>query len=143
MKLIKKDGFTMSDKSILQNIKAKRFYLNKIVANRIKKDPAAKRYNITQEVDCEILQNTKDNLSIKVTTETFVDPDELFHIILEHIADFKLNKEISDEEVDENINELISALGEEVSYIIASITKKMIGAHIILPPGLKLTKQNE
>lgn len=133
----------MSDKSIFENIKARRFYLNEIVASRIKKDPAGKRYNITQEVNCKILENTKNNLSIKVTTETFVDPEELFHIKLEHIAEFKLKKEISDEEVDENINELISALGEEVSYIIASITKKMIGVHLILPPGLKVEKQDE
>ena len=130
----------MSDKNIFENISARRFYLNEIVANTIKEDPVEKRYNITQKVNYDILKNTKDHLSIKVTTETFVDPEDLFYIKLEHIADFKLKKEISNKEVETNINELISPLGEEVSYIVASITKKMIGVHLILPPGLKIEK---
>lgn len=130
----------MGNKSIPENIKASRFYLNEIVANKIKKDPDKKKYNIVQEVNYEILKNEKDNLTIKVTTETFVDPNELFHIKLEHIADFMLKKEMSDKDVEENIKELLSPLGAEVSYIVASITRKMIGVHLILPPHLKIEK---
>lgn len=133
----------MSDKSIYENIKARRFYLNKIVADKTEEKPVEGKYNITQEVNYAILKNTKDELSIKVTTETFVYPEDLFHIKIEHIVDFKLKEEIPDKKVEENINELISMLGEEVSYIIASITKKMIGVHLILPPILKVEKQAE
>lgn len=34
-----------------------------------------------------------------------------------------------------------SPLGAEVSYIVASVTKKMIGVHLILPPHLKIFYQ--
>ena len=47
---------------------------------------------------------------------------------------------MSDKDVEENIKELLSPLGAEVSYIVASITRKMIGVHLILPPHLKIEK---
>ena len=130
----------MKNDSISENIKSSRFYLNKIVANRIKEEPVKKRYNILQKVYYEILKKEKDNITIKVITETFVEPDELFHIKLEHIVDYMLKKEMSDIEVKENINKLLSPLGPEVSYIVSSITKKMLGVHLVLPPHLKIEK---
>ncbi|MFU0799130.1 MAG: DUF2294 domain-containing protein [Xylanivirga thermophila] len=128
----------MEDTNILKKIQARKFYLKKITADKIEKDPIDKTTKIKQEVKCSILENTKENLSLKVNTKTFVDPEALFSIELEYIMHFKLKEEITDEEVENNINELISFLGQEISYVIASITKKMIGVHVILPPGLEI-----
>ena len=49
-----------------------------------------------------------------------------------------VDREITDENIHNNIKEIIAPLGAEVSYIIASITKEMIGSHVILPPVLNL-----
>ena len=102
----------MSDKNIFENISARRFYLNEIVANTIKEDQSRKDTILHKKL-IMIFKKYKGSSFIKVTTETFVDPEDLFYIKLEHIADFKLKKEISNKEVETNINELISPLGEE------------------------------
>lgn len=128
----------MQDKTILAKIKGRDYYLNNITANRIAKEPDDRTANIMQEADFSILENTADSLVIKVNTKAFVEPEALFLIETEHIIEFELKEKVSSEDVEKNINELIPSLGHEISYLIASLTKKMIGIHVILPPGLEI-----
>jgi 5-methylcytosine-specific restriction endonuclease McrBC GTP-binding regulatory subunit McrB len=67
-----------------------------------------------------------------------VEPGVLFSIETEHIIEFMVGDEITVEEINSNIREIIAPLGAEVSYIVASITKEMIGSRMILPPILNL-----
>lgn len=128
----------MSDKNILVKSKKRRSYLNKVDAIRMDKKPDGTTVKVNQETEYTILNNSKENISIKVNTKTFMEPEALFSIEIEHIIEFAVDEEITAEEINSNIEEIIAPLGAEVSYIIASITKEMIGSHIILPPVLNL-----
>lgn len=130
----------MEDKGILLKINKREFHLNKIEAQKIDIVPQNKNINIKQDVACSILKKTREDLFIKVNTKIFVVPEALFSIEIEHEIKITLKEEISNEEIENNINEIITPLGAEVSYIIASVTKKMIGAHIVLPPIIKVDK---
>lgn len=66
----------------------------------------------------------------------------MFSIELEYIVEFSLNEEVTDEEIKNSIDAMISPLGGEVSYIIATLTEKMIGSYIILPPIIRKIKIN-
>jgi len=133
----------MEDKNILSKLRKREFRLNKIVANRIDKEPKDKIINIDQNIECKILKKTKENLSAKVDIKVFVDPEALFAVDLEYKVEVMFKEEVTDEEIESNIDEIIAPLGPEVSYIIASLTKKMFGGYIILPPKIKVDKINE
>ena len=128
----------MGNSNILSKTKRRRLYLNKVVANKIDKEPEDTTVNINQDTVCVILENTKEMLSIKVNTKIFIEPEVLFSIEIEHIMEFILREKITDEEIEKNIDEIVAPLGAEISYIIASLTKEMLGSHIILPPGIKV-----
>jgi len=130
----------MSDKNILAKLKKRRFYLNKVTAKRIDKEPDENPININHEVACTILKNSKDKLSIKVNTKTYPQPEALFSIEIEYIMEFILKEEITDEEIKNNIDIMVAPLGGAVSYIIASITKEMHGSPLILPPTIEVDK---
>ena len=128
----------MDDKDILIKNKIGRIYLNKVVAIRIDKKPDDTAISVNQGTEYTILNNSKRGISIKVNTKTFMEPEVLFSIEIEHIIEFMVDGEITVEEINNNIEEIITPLGAEVSYIIASITKEMIGSRMILPPILNL-----
>lgn len=128
----------MVDKNILiKNIK-RRSYLNEIRAIRIDKRPDETTVDVNQKTKYIISDNSEKNIVIKVNTETFLKPEALFSIEIEHVIELMVDREITDENIHNNIKEIIAPLGAEVSYIIASITKEMIGSHVILPPVLNL-----
>ncbi|MGB9975806.1 hypothetical protein [Thermovenabulum sp.] len=130
----------MSKSDIFHKIKRKRFYLNKINAIKINKEPSDNTISINQDASYSILEKSKDRLSVKVNTKFFVEPEALFSIELEYIIEFELNEEITDKEIEDNINEMITPVGGVSSYIVASITKEMLGSYLILPPTLKVSK---
>lgn len=129
----------MVSKDIEEPIKARRYYLKKIIANKIEKRPDTKEIKIAQEIKHSILNNNNEHLTININIKTFLEPEALFSIELEYIIEFKLNNALRNDEVKKNINKLISPLGQEVSYTISSITKEMLGTPIVLPPKLKIT----
>lgn len=133
----------MSDKNILSKVKNREFYLNKLVANRIEKQPKDNKINISQDVFCTILEKTKERLTLKVNARVFVVPEAFFSIETEHVLEVVFREETTDEEIESTIDEIIAPLGTEISFIIASLTKKMFGAHIILPPRIKVYKINK
>lgn len=59
---------------------------------------------------------------------------------LEYIIEFELEEKITDGEIDDNIDILISPLEQETSYLIATLTKYIIGTYIILPPQLEVSE---
>jgi flagellar basal body P-ring protein FlgI len=140
---LEKDDNYMNKNSILLKLNKREFRLNKIIADRIDKTPKDKKINIHQNVECTILKMTKENLSVKVNTRVFVDPEALFSMEIEHVIEVTFREEITNEEIENNISEIIAPLGTEISYIIASVTKKMFGMHLILPPGIKVDKVNK
>lgn len=130
----------MDDKNILTKSKKRKSYLNKIVATKINKIPEGTAVNVDQETKYKILNNSVESIVIEVNTKTFIKPEALFSIEIEHVIELIPTEEITDAEINSNIEEITAHLGAEVSYIIASITKEMIGSHMILPPVLTLSK---
>lgn len=128
----------MGEKDIFVRVKKKRSYLNKIIATKIDKKPSDVTVDVNHETKYVILNNTKESLVIRVDTRISVEPEALFSIELEHIIEFMLNEEITNEEIENNIEKIIGSLGTEISYIVASITKEMIGSHMILPPVINI-----
>ncbi|MDI9475520.1 MAG: hypothetical protein ACOX0L_00635 [Natronincolaceae bacterium] len=127
----------MGDKHILIRNK-RRVYLNKVTAVRMDKKLDDTAVSVNQETKYKVLNNPEGGISISVNTKTFVEPGVLFSIETEHIIEFMVGDEITVEEINSNIREIIAPLGAEVSYIVASITKEMIGSRMILPPILNL-----
>jgi hypothetical protein len=127
----------MSNKDILTKIRNSSFYLDKITAKKINKKPDYTQVNINQHTVCTILEGSGDNLLIKVNIKTFLEPEALFSIEMEYIMEFEFKEEITDKEIKDNIDEIIAPLGRVSSYIIASITKEMLGSYMILPPIIK------
>lgn len=130
----------MQDKSILGKIKSRWYHLNNVVAKNIDKTPEGSTIDIGQNTECSILKNTEDYLSIKVNIQVFVKPEALFSMDLEYIIEFELEEKITDGEIDDNIDILISPLEQETSYLIATLTKYIIGTYIILPPQLEVSE---
>ncbi|NMB97281.1 MAG: hypothetical protein GYA02_11840 [Clostridiaceae bacterium] len=132
----------MSDNNVLSKLNKIEFHLNKVVANRIDKEPKGKKLNINQDAICTVLERTKEKLNAKINIRISIDPEALFSMEIEHIVEIIFREETTDQEIERNINEIVAPLGAEISYIIASLTEKMFGAHIILPPGIKIDKIN-
>lgn len=130
----------MQGKDIIEKIKARRYHLNRVVANNIDKDPDDLAINIKRDTICSILENTKDYLSIKVNIKIFLEPEALFSIEMEYIIEFKLEDKMTDKDIEDNISTLISPLAQESSYLAASLTKEIIGTLIILPPDLEVSE---
>ncbi|NLJ57677.1 MAG: hypothetical protein GX339_02410 [Tissierellia bacterium] len=128
----------MKNKDIKDNIKLRRFYLRKIEATRIDKNPEQETLKMFQKAKYEILENKGEKVLIKLSTEIVVEPETLFSIKAEHIIEYILKGPVSNEEIEENIDILLSPLGSELSYIISTISKEMINTRIILPPKLDL-----
>lgn len=132
----------MDNKDVLKKLKRKEFYLNKITAKKIDKVPSDAKININQHTSCKIMKNSDGNLFIKVITKTFIKPAALFSADIEYIMKFESEEGITDKEIEDNINEIVMPLGGMNSYIIASITKEMLGTHLILPPIIKVSEVN-
>jgi len=133
----------MNNRNFLSKIAKREFRLTKILADRVDNIPKNTNVKINQEVTCEVLERNKDGFTAKVNVKVFIDPEDLFSMEIEHEMRVVFNEEVADEEIDNYINDIIAALGPEVSYIIASITKKMFGTHMILPPVIKVEKIEE
>ncbi|NLY17797.1 MAG: hypothetical protein GX045_02310 [Clostridiaceae bacterium] len=131
----------MSRKDIIKNkIKTSKFYVNKVTAEKINKGHSDEPLSINQEAVCTILENSNDYLSIKVNNKISFKPEALFSVEIEHIMEFKLKDKMTDKEIKDNINEIVIPLGGVSSYIVSSITKEMIGSHLILPPTIEIRK---
>lgn len=128
----------MSAKNTLIKNKSRGAYLNKVIAVRMDRKLDETAASVNQETKYEVLNNPKEGISIRVNTKTFVEPGALFSIEIEHIIELMADEEITVGEINNNIEKIIAPLGAEVSYIVASITKEMIGSRMILPPILNL-----
>lgn len=131
----------MPNKDILKKVKIKRFFLNKIKGNRLDIKPEDETIDISEETNFEIIENNNEYLYLKVTTKIFIEPEALFSIEMEHIIEYRILEKITNEEIDDNIEELLFPLASEVSYIISFMTEKLIGTHIVLPPTLNIIKR--
>lgn len=133
----------MAEKSTLKKINKIKFFLNKIVANKIENEPEEMNIDLALETDYIARKKTDDELIIESTVKVFLEPEALFFIELEYITEIKLLESISDEEIDDGIDELLSQLGSEASYMISTLTKKIIGTYIILPPIISFKKSKD
>ena len=131
----------MSNKNVLKKINSRRFFLNKISANRLAIEPKDETIDISEETYFEIIENNNEYLSLRVITKIFIEPEALFSIEMEHIINYRLLGKMVNEEIDDNIEELLFPLASEISYITSSVTQKLIGTHIVLPPTLNIIKQ--
>lgn len=131
----------MSNKNVLEKIISRRFFLNKITANRLPIEPKDKTIDISEETYFDVIDNNSEYLSLRVITKIFIEPKALFSIEMEHIIEYRLLEKITNDEIDNNIEELLFPLASEISYITSSITQKLIGTHIVLPPKLNIIKE--
>lgn len=113
-------------------------YINKISANKIDKKPEDNTINLNQISDYQIIENSKELLIIKVINKINLEPEALFSMDIEYIMEFELKEEIKEEYIKANIDNIIRPLGPEISFMIATITKEMIGSRIILPPAISI-----
>jgi len=130
----------MSSRDVLKKLSARKFFLNKVSANRLDIEPKNETVNISEETHFEIIENNSEYLSLRVITKIFIEPEALFVIELEHIIEYKLQEKITNKEIDDNIEELLFPLASEISYITSFMTQKLIGTHIVLPPKLNIIK---
>ena len=65
----------------------------------------------------------------------------MFYIEIEHVIECLLKESISDEQINDNINLLISPLGSEISFLVSILTKEMINSRVILPPVIEVKEE--
>lgn len=133
----------MKKVNIIDKTNGRRFYLNKIEARKIDKEPEQDIVDITQETEYEIIENNEKTLSIELKTKTFIEPEALFCIEMEHVIEYILKDTISEKDVRENINALLSPLGNEISFLISVLTREMINTRVILPPSIVLNEEKK
>lgn len=73
----------MSDRDELKKLSARKFFLNKVSANRFDIEPKNETVDISEETYFEIIENNSEYLSLRVITKIFVEPEALLSIELE------------------------------------------------------------
>lgn len=130
------------ENNVMSKVKSRRFLLNKLIAKKVEKKPSGVNIKVEQDTNYSILDSTTDKLEILVHTKVYVNPEALFSFEFEHIAEYKLDSSITEEEINDNIDRFIMPLANEVSFLVAQLTKEMVGNRIILPPTLSVSKSN-
>lgn len=133
----------MENVNIMDKTKGRRYYLNKINAIKIDEKPEKNTVNISQDTEYKIIENSEKKLLIELKTKTFIEPESLFCIEMEYVIEYMLKDSISDKEIKENINTLLSPLGNEISFLISVLTSEMINSRVILPPAIVLNEEKK
>ncbi|MDD4779356.1 MAG: hypothetical protein PHT02_01945 [Tissierellia bacterium] len=133
----------MENVNIMDKTRGRRYYLNKIKAMRIDEKPEKNTVNISQDTEYEIIENNEKKLVIELKTKTFIEPEALFCIEMEYVIEYMLKDLIGDKEIKDNINTLLSPLGNEISFLISILTNEMINSRVILPPAIALNEEKK
>lgn len=75
-------------------------------------------------------------LTIDLDTVVGPTPSALFLIKLNHSLTFGFNGEIDVEELMQNMSTVCPSLGNQISYLVSTISHGLIGTYIIIPPHL-------
>ncbi|WP_303862009.1 hypothetical protein [Alkalibaculum bacchi] len=126
----------MNNKGIMEKIKGRKIRLINFCAKKSNHQPENSQVDIKQKHNYEIILHSTDELSIRFMSKIFVEPEGLFEIETEHVLTYGLDEAVTEMEVKENIIKLLSPLGSEISYLISTVIKEMIGVRIVLPPSL-------
>ncbi len=128
----------MKNEDLIKKIRLRRMYLDKIEARRIDKKAEPSNIKLVQDSEYQILENSEEKTSIKLNTKIYVDPQALLDIEVDYMIEYMFKEFISDKEIHESIDVLISPIGNEISHIVSFITKEMFDNRVILPPRIIL-----
>lgn len=130
----------MENKFSPENIKKANINLVKLHAEKIETELQNIEFTIKRSDKYEILAMRSNGVSLKFSSEVSVEPKALFTISFEYKADFEFNHDIDTSFVVSNINDILQPIGNEISYIISTMTKLINDTYIIIPPIVSISQ---
>lgn len=124
----------MKKKFNSESIKKSQFVLQKISAERIDALPNTEGFTIKRSDKFEILALNSNNVTLKLISKVYVDPEAMFFICFEYKASFEFDHKIDKSFIDKNIDEILLPLGSEMSYTTSTLTKLLVDHYFIMPP---------
>lgn len=100
------------------------------IINDIKPDDVEYELNVRYYLD----EFDENKALLKVICDSGFKPNLMFRANFKFNAIVEFEKEVTSDDIDSNIDEIVDSIGSEISYLIATLTKSMGGSSLIVPP---------
>lgn len=120
-------------KNIMEKIEDKTIELRKIIVEDLPAHDSTEIEYISN-VKYKIIDNKLGVVTIRVISESFFNPKSIFKANMEFNVYLEISGEISNEELEDNIKDILYTLGSEITYLLTPIIKSMKGGALIVPP---------
>ncbi|MDU4884308.1 hypothetical protein [uncultured Clostridium sp.] len=120
-------------KNIMEKIEDKTIELRKITVEDLSAHDSTEIEYISN-VKYKIIDNKLGIVTIRAISESFFNPEGIFKANMEFNVYLEINGEISNEELEDNIKDILYTLGSEITYLLTPIIKSMKGGALIVPP---------
>lgn len=138
----------MGNKKVMSNvIKNKRIRLIEVSAKRLDA-PVSDGKNVEEvsfdiSPSYEIIKKSEDMVEIRVDISAGFKPERFFKINMSFSVEARLSENISNDSTDALIEHLAPSIGNEMSFLISTLTNQMNGSPVVIPPILNFTKNDE
>ena len=120
-------------KNIMEKIEDKTIELRKITVEDLSAHDSTEIEYISN-VKYKIIDNKLGIVTIRAISESFFNLEGIFKANMEFNVYLEINGEISNEELEDNIKDILYTLGSEITYLLTPIIKSMKGGALIVPP---------
>lgn len=120
-------------KNIMEKIEGKTIELRKIIVEDLPAQDCTE-IEYKSDVKYKIIDNKIGVATIRAISESYFNPESIFKSSMEFNVYLEIDGEITDEEIEDNIEEILYTLGSEITYLLTPITKSMKGGALIVPP---------
>lgn len=127
----------MNDKmDILRKIKGKKFVLLNLKLENLFESRKKEEVEISQisKYKYTILENTEELLRIKFNAHLYFEPQAIYDINLDYELEFRLKEPIKESDFRKHISVILSPLANEISYLTAFLTDRMMDQPLIIAP---------
>lgn len=119
----------------LGKLEDRKIFLRKIKFRDIISDTDADNISYKLNMEYKIVENNSGVVNIKVKVYSKFVPEFLFKSSMDFNVVLEFEKEVDNEDIISNIEELMDPIASEVSYLLGPITKSMNNnIPLILPP---------
>lgn len=122
--------------NVLKKIKERNVALVKLEAKNLINLHKKEGTEITQtsKYKYKILEHTDEIFKIRFEAHLFFEPEAIYDIYLEYDLEFRLNGAMDEKEFRKNIRVILSPLGNEISYLTAFLSDRMMDQPLIIAP---------
>lgn len=131
-------GKNFKDIVISNNIK-----LNNLKLEAVEEKPESKEFDVgvVNSAEYDVVQVSDNNFTISLHTNLYFEPNVMFNMIADCSIHYKTTEKVSRDDIDSNIEFLLSPVAAELSLVTAVVSKLVLKTPIVIPPMFDLEEK--